>query len=104
MIRKNFIRVAAPAVMAGALAIIPTTVTQAAPSAQGGSIAARPVSDAVIPVTGTLTSATGSTPFVGQITNLDTSVVGGVLQLAGTLTGTGLPVGGLNFNLPISDL
>ena len=97
MIRKKFIRIAAPAVMAGALAMIPTTVTQAAPSAEGASIAARPASDAVIPVT-------GEGGFVGSITNLDTSVVDGVLQLTGTLTGTGLPVGGTDFTADITDL
>jgi hypothetical protein len=99
MMRKKFIRVAAPAVMAGALALIPTTVTQAAPSTEAGSIAARPASDAVIDVGGTLNGL----PFVGEITNLDTSVVDGVLQLAGTLTGAGLP-GPLEFTAPITDL
>src|SRR5687768_11446184 len=98
MMRKKFIRVAAPAVMAGALALIPTAVTQAAPSTEA-SVAARPASDAVIDVGGTLNGL----PFAGEITNLDTSVVDGVLQLAGTLTGAGLP-GPLEFTAPISGL
>jgi len=100
MMRKKLIRVAAPAAMAGALAFFPTTVTQASSATEGRVIAPRPVSDLVIDVTGTL----GGAPFVGQITNLDTSVVSGVLQLAGTLTGTGLPAGGIDFLLPITDL
>ncbi|WP_238384622.1 ABC transporter substrate-binding protein [Segeticoccus rhizosphaerae] len=52
-------------------------------------------------MTGTLQD--GST-FTGQLSNLSTSVVNGVLQLSGTITGTGLPTAGTTFTAPIQDL
>jgi hypothetical protein len=87
--------------LAAALGVMPAAASaQAAPSAPQAAAAAQPA-DAVIPVTGTLPD--GST-FTGQLSNLSTSVVNGVLQLSGTITGTGLPAGGTTFTTPIQDL
>jgi len=52
-------------------------------------------------VTGTLPDGTA---FTGQLSNLTTSVVNGVLQLSGTVTGTGLPAGGTTFTAPIQNV
>ena len=52
-------------------------------------------------MTGTLPDGTA---FTGALSNLTTSVVGGVLTLTGTITGTGLPAGGTTFTAPIQDL
>jgi hypothetical protein len=38
------------------------------------------------------------------LSNLTTSVVNGVVQLSGTITGTGLPVGGTQFTAPLQDV
>jgi hypothetical protein len=38
------------------------------------------------------------------LSNLSTSVVNGVVQLSGTITGTGLPTGGTQFTAPLQDL
>ena len=46
-----------------------------------------------LPVTGT-PCRRRHRPFTGELSNLTTSVVGGVLTLTGTITGTGLPAGG----------
>jgi hypothetical protein len=54
-----------------------------------------------VPVSGTLADGTA---FTGQISNLTASVVDGVLQVTGTITGTGLPAGGTTFTAPIQDL
>jgi hypothetical protein len=53
-----------------------------------------------LPVMGTLPD--GST-FTGQLSNLSTSVVNGVLTLAGTITGTGVP-GDTPFSAPVQNL
>ena len=49
-------------------------------------------------------AADGTAAFTGALSNLTTSVVGGVLTLTGTITGTGLPAGGTTFTAPIQDL
>lgn len=87
--------------LAVALGVVPAASSaQAAPRAPQAAAAAQPA-DAVIPVTGTLPDGSA---FTGQLSNLTTSVVNGVLQLSGTITGTGLPAGGTTFTAPIQDL
>jgi hypothetical protein len=87
--------------LAVALGVVPAASSaQAAPRAPQAAAVAHPA-DAVIPVTGTLLDGTA---FTGQLSNLSTSVVNGVLQLSGTITGTGLPAGGTTFTAPIQDL
>jgi hypothetical protein len=66
----------------------------ATPTAQTTAVVAAPG----LPVVGTLAGA----PFVGQLTNLTTSVVNGALMLSGTITGTGIPAMGTPFTTAIA--
>ena len=82
--------------LVGAVGILPGAA--AANAAPGGSKAAVPTAQpaaTTLPVTGTLPNGTA---FTGALSNLTTSVVGGVLTLTGTITGTGLPTGGTAFS------
>jgi hypothetical protein len=65
----------------------PTALTTAVVAAPG------------LPVTGTLGDGT---PFVGQLTNLTTSMVNGALMLSGTITGTGIPAAGTPFTTALA--
>jgi hypothetical protein len=87
--------------LAGAVGLIPAAEMASAAPAKAPSAAALPAASS-IPVTGTLGTATGTTPFSGTLSNLSTSVVNGVLQLTGTLTSSQLPGGALNFTVPIT--
>ncbi|GAB3297676.1 hypothetical protein [Epidermidibacterium keratini] len=75
------------------------TPAEAAPKAQ--SPGTGQVAQTTLPVTGTL--ADGSS-FTGAISGLTASVVNGVAQVTGTITGTGLPVDGTTFTAPIESL
>lgn len=73
-------------------------------NAAGNGVAAAPVTakkpaPTSVPVTGTLSDGTA---FTGTVSDLSTSVVDGVLQLSGTLTGTGLPAEGVDFTTPVA--
>lgn len=92
-LRNKLVGVAATAVLAGTVAIMPATIAEAAP-AQTTPVA-QVASSAAQPVTGTLANGTA---FTGAISNLSTQVVSGVLTLTGTITGTGLPAGGQQFS------
>jgi hypothetical protein len=88
--------------LVGAVGVLPGAA--AANAAPGGNRAAVPAAQpaaTTLPVTGTLPNGTA---FTGALSNLTTSVVGGVLTLTGTVTGTGLPAGGTPFTAPIQDL
>lgn len=89
-------------VLAGALGLTAPGVASAgvAQPAQRAAAAAQPAATTT-PVTGTL--ADGTT-FTGAVSNLSTSVVSGVLQLSGTITGSGLPAGGTTFTTPVQNL
>ena len=77
--------------MVGVFGLVAATPAGAAPpTAQTTAVVAAPG----LPVTGTLAD---STPFVGQLSNLTTSVVNGALRLSGTITGTGIPAAGTPF-------
>src|SRR4051794_11854691 len=77
------------------------TATSASAAPQTHRAAAAQPATTLLPVTGTLPDGTA---FTGQLSNLTTSVVNGVLQLSGTVTGTGLPAGGTSFTAPIQDV
>ena len=103
MIRTALIRTGIVGLATSAVLATGVSLPADAASARSGapvSSAAQTVAGA-IPVTGTL--ADGST-FTGQITDLSTSVVNGVLMATGTLTGTGLPAGGTTFTTPIQNV
>jgi hypothetical protein len=89
------------------LAAAVATAVGVAPAAMGASaappthvLAAQPTAT-TLPVTGVLQDGTA---FTGALSDLTASVVGGVVQLSGTITGTGLPAGGTTFTAPIQDL
>ena len=85
----------------GAVGILPgAAASQAAPAPTAAAPQAAPA-QTTLPVTGTLADGTA---FTGQLSNLSTSVVNGVLTLTGTITGTGIPAGGTTFSTPIQDL
>jgi len=77
------------------LAAIPASA--APPTAQTTAVVAQPTVD--LPIVGTLADGT---PFVGQLSNLTTSVVNGILMLSGTIAGTGIPAAGTPFMTPIA--
>lgn len=101
----KLVSLATASVMAGMFAVAGANSAQAAPAPAATSAvtkaAAGKVTPTTLPVTGTL--ADGSA-FTGALSNLNTQVVGGVLQLTGTLTGAGLPTGGTQFVAPVQNL
>jgi hypothetical protein len=99
----RIVRAGTAALVAGALGLVPATAAYAASSgsaAPTAAAAAQPA-DTTLPVTGTLADGT---EFIGELSNLSTSAVDGVLQLSGTVTGTGLPAEGTTFTAPVQDL
>lgn len=103
MIRSKLIGLGTAAVLTTGVALLPVTAADAAPSANAGSIAQSAAVPAAttLPVTGTLADGTA---FTGELSDLSTRVVGGVLTLSGTITGTGLPSGGTPFSVPVQNL
>ena len=99
--RTRILSAGTAALVAGALGLIPAAAANAAPagSATPAAAAAALPAATTLPVTGTLNNA----PFAGSLSNLSTSVVDGVLQLSGTITGAGIPAG-TTFTAPIQDL
>ncbi len=101
MLRTKIAGTGTANIVAGALGLMPgAAAASAAPQAPAAVAAAQPAAT-TLPVTGTLPDGTA---FTGQLSNLSTSVVNGVVQLSGTITGTGLPAGGTQFTTPIQDL
>ncbi|PRY62642.1 hypothetical protein BCF74_10478 [Knoellia remsis] len=98
----RLVSVATAAAVAGVFAVGPAATAQAAPApaAAAAKAAAKPAAT-TLPVAGTLADGTA---FTGALSNLSTEVVNGVLQLTGTVTGTGLPTGGTDFTAPIQNL
>lgn len=104
-LHKRLVSTATAAVLAGGLALVPAAMAaQAAPAAparpSAAAAAAHPAAT-TLPVTGTLPD---NSAFTGALSNLTTSVVNGVVQLSGTITGTGLPAAGTPFTAPIQAL
>ena len=82
--------------MVGVFGLAAATPASAAPPVAQTTVAQLA---ADLPVTGTLADGT---PFVGQLSNLTTSVVNGALMLSGTIAGTGIPAGGTPFMTPVA--
>jgi hypothetical protein len=101
MMKTKLVGTATAVLLAGAVGIVPAaTSASAAPAARAAAPAAPPAAT-TLPVTGTLPDGTA---FTGALSNLTTSVVDGVVQLSGTIAGTGLPAGGTTFTAPIQDV
>jgi hypothetical protein len=101
MMKTKLVGTATAVLLAGAVGIVPAaTSASAAPAARAAAPAAQPAAT-TLPVTGTLPDGTA---FTGALSNLTTSVVDGVVQLSGTIAGTGLPAGGTTFTAPIQDV
>ena len=101
MKKTKLVGTATAVLLAGAVGLVPAaTSASAAPAAPAAASAAQPAAT-TLPVTGTLPDGTA---FAGSLSNLSTSVVNGVVQLSGTITGTGLPAGGTAFTAPLQDV
>lgn len=101
-LRTRIIGTGTAIVLTGALGVLPAAATATASGAAApAGVSAAQVAPTTLPVVGTLPDGTA---FVGQLSNLTTSVVNGVIQLSGTITGTGLPTQGTTFTAPIQDL
>jgi hypothetical protein len=92
--------------LAGAVGFGPGALAASASPAPKAAVAAAQPAQTTLPVTGQVTNtATGATSaFAGQISDLSTRVVNGVLTLSGTITGTGLPAGGTDFTTTINQV
>lgn len=101
MLKTKLVGTATAVLLAGAVGLVPAaTSASAAPAASSAATAAKPVAT-TLPVAGTLPDGTA---FAGSLSNLSTSVVNGVVQLSGTIAGTGLPTGGTAFTAPLQDV
>ena len=100
MMKTKLVGTATAALLAGAVGMVPMATSASAAPAAPAAAAAQPAATTV-PVTGVLPDGSA---FTGALSNLSTSVVNGVVQLSGTITGTGLPAGGTTFTAPIQDL
>ena len=101
MKKTKLVGTATAVLLAGAVGLVPAaTSASAAPAAPAAASAAQPAAT-TLPVTGTLPDGTA---FTGSVSNLSTSVVNGVVQLSGTIAGTGLPTGGTAFTAPLQDV
>lgn len=106
MIRKKLLGLGtAAAVLATGAGLSPVASAGAAtpPAATSASQASSSAlaTPSSLPVSGTLPDGT---TFTGQISDLSTKVVNGVLTLTGTITGTGLPADGTTFTAPVQSL
>ncbi|MEO7268094.1 MAG: ABC transporter substrate-binding protein [Knoellia sp.] len=102
MLKSKIIGTGTAVLLAGTLGMVPGAASaSAAPVSTAKAVAAAQPAATTLPVTGTLPNGTA---FSGALSNLTTSVVGGVVQLTGTITGTGLPATGTTFTAPIQDL
>jgi hypothetical protein len=100
MLKNKTVRTGTAAlVLVGALGFGPGLAAASAAPTPRAAAAAQPAAT-TLPVTGLVNGAA----FTGALSNLTTSVVNGVLTLSGTITGTGLPTGGVPFTTPIQDL
>ena len=85
MIRMKLVGLGTAAVLATGLSVLPAGAANSAPASSSTSGVARAVAPATgsVPVTGTLANGTQVT---GQITELTTQVVDGVLTATGTIS------------------
>lgn len=101
MLKTKLVRTGTAVVLAAGLGLTAGTMPAGAVPANPASAPAAQPAATTLPVTGTLPDGTA---FTGSLSNLTTSVVDGVLQLSGTISGPGLPAGGTTFTAPIQDL
>lgn len=101
MSRRKLLVSASAAVLVTSLGIAPAATAAPAPTAAPATLAAARPAATTQAVTGTLQDGTA---FTGAISNLTARTVDGVLTLTGTLTGTGLPAGGVPFTTTVTDL
>ena len=102
MLKSRILGTGTAVLMAGALGLVPAAASaSAAPASTARAVAAAQPAATTLPVTGTLPDGTA---FTGALSNLTTSVVNGVVQLTGTITGNGIPGGSATFTAPIRDL
>lgn len=88
-------------VLMGAVGFGPALASaNAAPAPTASIVAAKPPAQTGQTVTGTI----DGTAFTGEVSNLTTSVVDGVLTLTGTLTGPGQLAEGVEFTAPIEQV
>ena len=99
MLRTKLVGTGTAMLLAGAVGLVPAAAANAAPAPQAAT-AAVPAAT-TLPVAGTLADGTA---FTGQLSNLSTQVVNGVLMMSGTINGTGLPAGGTTFTAPVQNL
>jgi hypothetical protein len=100
MLKNRIVGTGTAVVLAGTVGLIPAALPASAAPTHRAPAAAQPAAT-TLPVTGTLPDGRA---FTGELSNLSTAVVNGVIQLSGTITGTGLPAGGTTFTAPIQDL
>lgn len=102
MLRRKLLGTATAALLVGTLGVVPAAAaTTHAPAAAPGKVAAAQPVATTQAVTGTLQDGT---VFTGAISDLTARTVDGALTLTGTITGTGLPAGGVPFTTTITDL
>ena len=101
MLKSKLVGTGSAILLASAVGLVPAaTAASAAPAVKAAAPMAQPAAT-TLPVTGTLPNGSA---FTGSLSNLSTSVVNGVVQLSGTITGTGLPTGGTTFTAPLQDV
>ncbi len=97
--RTKLIGTSTALVVGATLGLMPATTASAAPRSAAPRAAAIPAAT-TLPINGVVNGQA----FTGTLSNLSTSVVNGVVQLSGTLTGPGLLSGGVPFTAPITSL
>jgi hypothetical protein len=101
MMKTKLVGTATAVLLAGAVGLVPAAASASAAPAVRAAAPTAQTAATTLPVTGTLPNGTA---FTGSLSNLTTSVVNGVVQLSGTITGTGLPTGGTTFTAPLQDV
>lgn len=105
MIPMKLLRLGTAAVLAAGAGLLPVASADAAspgvPTSAAQAVSKAAPTPSALPVSGTLADGTA---FTGQISNLSTQVVNGVLTMTGTITGTGLPAGGTTFTAPVQNI
>jgi hypothetical protein len=99
-LRTRIVTAGTALALISAVGVLPAAASASAAPVGTVAAAAKPAATSV-PVTGTLSNGAA---FTGAISNLTASAVNGVLQVTGTITGTGLPAAGVPFTAPVQNL
>lgn len=105
MFRTKLVGLSTAAVLATGASLLPAGMANAAPTSNAGSTATSSVTQAVAPATGSIPvtgTAADGTQVTGQITDLSTKVVNGVLMATGTIAVPGM--GTDTFTAPVQAL